>query len=146
MCLIKILIWLVKESSTLGVMSSYLLIKILWISTSHLLYLILSIVFLYLPWMVFLFHHLFVNLFLSENLSFREFIKVLNSGRNVSAPGVNMIPYKVYNLCPNICDYLFCLLNLVFKIVLYLFIEELVLRFIFPNQAITTQRTSRNLG
>ena len=34
---------------TLDVMSSYLQIKILWISTSHLLYLILLVVFLYLP-------------------------------------------------------------------------------------------------
>ena len=43
-------------------MSIYLLIKILWISTSHLLYLILSIVFLCLPLMDFLLHYLFVNL------------------------------------------------------------------------------------
>ena len=56
--------------------------------------------------------------FTSENLSFSEFKKVLNSRRNGSAPEINMIPYKVYKLCPNICDYLFglfksCLQNCV---------------------------------
>ena len=53
--------------------------------------------------------------FTSENLSFSEFKKVLNSRRNGSAPGINMIPYKVYKLCPNICDYLFCLFKSCFK-------------------------------
>ena len=45
--------------------------------------------------------------FTSDKLSFSEFKKVLNCRRNGSAPGINMIPYKVYKLCPNICDYLF---------------------------------------
>ena len=53
--------------------------------------------------------------FTSENLSFSEFKKVLNSRRNGSAPGINMIPYKVYKLCPNICDYLFCLFKSCFQ-------------------------------
>ena len=115
-CLIKILIWLVKDSLTLGAMSSYLLIKILWIRTSHLLYLILSIMFLYLPWMVFLLHHLFVSLLdqkinLSVNLQ-----KYLTLDETLgSAPGTNMIPYKVYKLCPNVCDYLFRLFKSCFQ-------------------------------
>ena len=45
--------------------------------------------------------------FTSENLSFSEFKKILNSRRNGSAPGINMILYKVYKLCLSICDYLF---------------------------------------
>ena len=40
----------------------------------------------------------------------------------------------------------FVCLNLVFKIVLYLFNGELLLRFIFPSQAVETQATSRTLG
>ena len=53
--------------------------------------------------------------FTSENLSFSEFKKVLNSRRNGSAPGINIIPYEVYKLCPNICDYLFHLFKSCFK-------------------------------
>ena len=51
----------------------------------------------------------------SENVSFSEFKKVLNSRRNGSAPGISMIPYKVYKLCPNICDYLFRLFKSCFQ-------------------------------
>ena len=53
--------------------------------------------------------------FTSENVSFSEFKKELKSRQNGSAPGINMIPYKVYKLCPNICDYLFCLFKSCFK-------------------------------
>ena len=51
----------------------------------------------------------------SENLSFSEFQKVLNCEWNGSAPGINMIPCKVYSLFPNICDDLFHLFKSCFK-------------------------------
>ena len=41
--------------------------------------------------------------------------KVLNPRRNCSAPGINMIPCKVYKYCPNICDYLFRLFKSCFQ-------------------------------
>ena len=55
------------------------------------------------------------NSFVSSNLTFSEFSKSLASRRNGSAPGINMIPYKVYKCCPNICDYLFRLFKSCFK-------------------------------
>ena len=145
-CFIKTLIWLVKESSTLGVMSSYLLIKILWISTSHLLYLILSIMFLYLPWMVFLLHHLFVNLlhqkiYLSVNLK-----KYLTLDEMVLLLESTWFLIKYINCVPIFVTICFVYFNLVLKIVLYLFNGELLLRFISPSQAVQTQTTSRTLG
>ena len=74
--------------------------------------------------------------FTSENLSFSEFKKVLNSRRNGSAPGINMIPYKYINCVPIFVIICFVCLNLVLKIVLYLFNGELLLRFIFPRQTV----------
>ena len=71
--------------------------------------------FLYLPWMVFLLHHLFVNLLHQKICLSVNSKKYLNSRRNGSAPGMNMIPYKVYKLCPNICDYLFGLFKSCFQ-------------------------------
>ena len=47
------------------------------------------------------------KLFDSSMLSFSEFSSILHSRRNGSSPGINMIPYKIYKLCPNVCDYLF---------------------------------------
>ena len=53
--------------------------------------------------------------FTSGNISFSEFKKVLNFRRYGSARGMNMIPQKVYKLCPNICDYLFRLFKSCFQ-------------------------------
>lgn len=40
-------------------------------------------------------------------MKFKDFLDVLKSRRNGSAPGVNKIPYKVYKLCPQISSFLF---------------------------------------
>ena len=124
------------------IMSSYLQIKKLWISTSHLLYLILSIHPLDgLPPAPPISKFFYQKISLSVNLK-----KILNSQRNGSAPGINMIPYKIYKLCPNICDYLFRLFESCFKNWVISVKWKIALRFTSPNQAVQTQTTSRTLG
>ena len=85
------------------------------------------------------------NSFTSENLSFSEFKKVLNSRRNGFAPGINMIPYKIYKLCPNICDYLFCLFKSCFKNCLVPVQWRIATEVYIPKSAVQTQTTSRTL-
>ena len=53
--------------------------------------------------------------FISKKLSFSEFSRVVNSRRNGSSPGINLIPYKVYKFCSSICDFLFRLFVSCFK-------------------------------
>ena len=53
--------------------------------------------------------------FVSKHLTFSEFSKILNSRRNGSAPGINMIPYKVYKFCSSLRDFLFRLIVSCFK-------------------------------
>ena len=53
--------------------------------------------------------------FFSQKLTYSEFMKVVNTRRNGSAPGINKIPYKVYKKCPNICSFLFRLFKSCFK-------------------------------
>ena len=51
-----------------------------------------------------------------ENRAFTTQFNVLISCRSCFFnPGINMIPYKVYKLCPNICDYLFRLFKSCFQ-------------------------------
>ena len=45
--------------------------------------------------------------FNSSALSFDDFFSTINTRRNASSPGINMIPYKVYKKCPRIASYLF---------------------------------------
>ena len=49
--------------------------------------------------------------FSSKGMEHREFIKLLQSRRNGSAPGINKIPYKVYKNCPQIASFLFDILK-----------------------------------
>ena len=43
----------------------------------------------------------------SSSLKFDDFSQIINSRRNASSPGLNMIPYKVYKKCPRISSFLF---------------------------------------
>ena len=45
--------------------------------------------------------------FVSKQLSYDDLIASINSKRNASSPGLNMIPYKVYKKCPRILSFLF---------------------------------------
>ena len=45
--------------------------------------------------------------FNSSNFKFEDFTEILNSRRNASSPGLNMIPYKVYKKCHRITSCLF---------------------------------------
>ena len=65
------------------------------------------------PLDVVLLHHLNI---LHQKIYFSEFKKILNLQRNGTAPGINMISYKVYKLYPSILDYLLCLFKSCFKI------------------------------
>ena len=42
-------------------------------------------------------------------------MRILNSRRNSSSPGINMIPYRVYKKCPQICSFLFNIFGLCLK-------------------------------
>ena len=42
-----------------------------------------------------------------SELSKPDFLHLLNTRRNSSAPGINKIPYKVYKKCPRLASYLF---------------------------------------
>ena len=53
--------------------------------------------------------------FNSSKLNFSDFTKVINTRRNASSPGINMIPYRVYKKCPQICSFLFSIFNLCLK-------------------------------
>ena len=54
-------------------------------------------------------------LFDTKQLSYSDFSKVVHSRRNGSSPGVNMIPYKVYKKCPNVCFVLFRIFKSCFR-------------------------------
>ena len=43
----------------------------------------------------------------STSVSYQDLLPILNSRRNASSPGINMIPYKVYKKCPRITSFLF---------------------------------------
>ena len=43
----------------------------------------------------------------SFKFNIKDFYQVVNSRRNTSSPGLNMIPYKVYKKCSQISSYLF---------------------------------------
>ena len=47
--------------------------------------------------------------------SFDDFLQILSSRRNASAPGLNGIPYKVYKKCPKISKFLFKIFQTCFK-------------------------------
>ena len=82
----------------------------------------------------------------SENFSFSEFIKVLNSRWNGSVPGINMIPYKVYKLCLNICVYLFCLFKSCLKNCVVPVQWRIATEVYIPKSGSQAQTTSRALG
>ena len=43
----------------------------------------------------------------SSSFKLKDFEKIVQSRRNASAPGINMIPYKVYKKCPQLMSFLF---------------------------------------
>ena len=43
----------------------------------------------------------------STPVRYQDLLPILNSRRNASTPGINMIPYKVYIKCPQITSFLF---------------------------------------
>ena len=53
--------------------------------------------------------------FNKSSFSYDNFLAVLTTRRNASAPGLNGIPYKVYKKCPNICRFLFKIFQTCFK-------------------------------
>ena len=42
-----------------------------------------------------------------KSLNFNDFLHILGTRRNASAPGINAIPYKVYKKCPQLSHFLF---------------------------------------
>ena len=71
--------------------------------------------------------------FVSKKLNFSEFSRIVNTRRNGSSPGINMIPYKVYKFCPNVCDFLFrlfvscyknCVIPIQWRIALEIYIPK----------------------
>ena len=53
--------------------------------------------------------------FNTSKFNFSVFMRILNSRRNSSSPGINMIPYRVYKKCPQICSFLFKIFGLCLK-------------------------------
>ena len=51
----------------------------------------------------------------NSKFKFSDFMQIVNSRRNGSSPGINMIPYRVYKKCPQICSYLFNVCRLCLK-------------------------------
>ena len=49
------------------------------------------------------------------NFKYEDFLAILNTRRNTSSPGLNMIPYKVYKNCPRIASFLFKIFQSGFK-------------------------------
>ena len=47
------------------------------------------------------------SIFDSSSFKLQDFEKIVRSRRNASAPGINMIPYKVYKKCPQLMSFLF---------------------------------------
>ena len=45
--------------------------------------------------------------FNSTSIRYQDLLPILNSRKNASSPGINMIPYKVYKKCPQITSFLF---------------------------------------
>ena len=45
--------------------------------------------------------------FPAKSLDFNDFLLLLGTRRNASAPGINAIPYKVYKKCPQLSHFLF---------------------------------------
>ena len=43
----------------------------------------------------------------STSVRYQDLLPILNSRRNASSPGINMIPYRVYKKCPRITSFLF---------------------------------------
>ena len=43
----------------------------------------------------------------SSSFKLKDFEKIIQTRRNASAPGINMIPYKVYKKCPQLMSFLF---------------------------------------
>ena len=43
----------------------------------------------------------------STSVRYQDLFPILNSRRNASSPGINMIPYRVYKKCPRITSFLF---------------------------------------
>ena len=41
------------------------------------------------------------------SVRYQDLLIILNSRRNASSPGINMIPYRVYKKCPRITSFLF---------------------------------------
>ena len=41
-----------------------------------------------------------------SKLNFDDLDPIINSRRNASSPGLNMVPYKVYKKCPQILSFL----------------------------------------
>ena len=54
--------------------------------------------------------------FNSSNLKRELLLEIVNSRRNASSPGINMIPYKVYKKCPQILSFLFKIFQSTFKL------------------------------
>ena len=53
--------------------------------------------------------------FNKSSFSYNDFLEILLTRRNASAPGLNGIPYKVYKKCPKISKFLFKIFQTCFK-------------------------------
>ena len=124
------------------IMSSYLQIKKLWISTSHLLYLILSIHPLdglppAPPISNFFHHKISLSVNLKKYSTHNEMALLLES---------TWFLIKYINCVPIFVTICFVCLSLVFKNWVISVKWKTALRFPSPNQAVQTQTTSRTLG
>ena len=54
----------------------------------------------------------------STSVKYQDLLPTLNSRRNASTPGINMIPYKVYKKCPQLLHFCLRFLNPVLESVL----------------------------
>ena len=82
--------------------------------------------------------------FISSSFDIEDFHNVIQSRRNGSSPGINMIPYKVYKKCPQISSFLFKIFQSVLKVakvpIQWRVASETFIPKIVPPQSYTLRR------
>ena len=77
-----------------------------------------------------------------SSFSYDDFFEILSTHRNGSAPGLNVIPYKVYKKCSTISKFIFQFFKLVSNDVKFPFNGKLLKRNAFPNLAVLPRTNS----
>ena len=81
--------------------------------------------------------------FNKSSFSYNDFLEILLTRRNASAPGLNGIPCKVYKKCSEISKFLFKIFQACFKDVKFPFNGEVLKRYIYPKLAILLRTKSQ---